>query len=107
MNLEKLQEFDMWEHFGLKCGSYSSEIDRAVIEIMKLCQRPDPMFMTDIAKKLELPEIFVELVQNIICSANDLFTYGCSPRGCFPEDDKKVSEFIRKCEGYYKAMWEE
>jgi hypothetical protein len=98
-------EFDMWNELGVPCGGYSSRIDFLVIEIMKNLQFPILPYVTDIAKKLEVSEDFVELVQYILCS-KDLFEYGVSPRGCFPKSYDQVKEFIEKCEEQYKKLWD-
>lgn len=104
MKIESIDYPSMWELLGVSYGGYNSEIDRLVIDIMKSLMRPDCLYMTDIAKILNCDELFVETIQYILCSTG-LWTYGTSPRGCFPENDEKCRELIDKCEIYFKEKW--
>jgi hypothetical protein len=65
----------------------------------------EPSFLTDIMKRLDLPEKYVELIQYILCSAG-LCDYGTSPRGCFFIDRAAARQFIEKCEKYFHNHWE-
>lgn len=98
------QEFDMWEVLGIPCAGYSSSLDEAMIGV--LCGIKDKKFNSDIAHELNLNEDFVELMQSIACSAK-LATYGTSPRGAFPEDEKALSIFIEKADEQFKKKWAE
>ena len=99
-----LEEFDMWEKFGVKFGGYNSSIDKKIIDIIKCHLENNNLFSSEVAKKLELDQDFVELVFYMMCST-ELWDYGTSPRGCFPVNKETCNKFLSDCEKQFYIMW--
>jgi len=97
------QEWDFWEDEAkINCVAYNSQIDQDLINIFKLIS--EGKFNTKIAKELDLPDQYVELMQSILCHA-DWCDYGTSPRGCWIDHKKDKLELIEKLEKYYFNRW--
>lgn len=99
--------FDPWEAIGLRCCSYNSEIDRRAIDVLREIARPEFTYCNDIAEKLELSPVEVELWQGIFCSAN-WCEYGTSPRGCWIVHDHGPDfgeRLIAAWEAYFERKW--
>lgn len=72
---------EIWREI-IKCGGYSSDVDCAIVEVMRDIKDNRPAYLTDIHKRTQHSIILVQLIQYIICSM-DYAEYGTSPRGCW------------------------
>lgn len=98
-------EFDPWTEWGLGCVGYNGQIDTDVINILKRIR--EKKFCTDIAKELNLPAQYVELIQSILAS-HDIVEYGTSPRGCwFNMSEIEADAYIKKWEDFYFRQYNE
>lgn len=96
-------EFDPWLELGLYAVSYNSQIDADVINVLKCVKQKK--FSTDIAKELNLPDQYVELIMSILASKN-ILEYGTSPRGgWFNMSNEEADAYIKKWEDYYYRTW--
>lgn len=103
--LEEGEEWDFWEHeLKLRCIAYTSEIDADLINVYKGIMAHK--YNTEIASELKLPPQYVELLQEMFCSA-DWASYGTSPRGCWPNLDHNPEEQLAKLKAWYLRKWEE
>jgi len=66
---------------GLDCFGYCGDINDDILNVIKTLNS-EHLFVTELAKKLNLGQKYVELIQYAICHA-DLADYGGSPRGCW------------------------
>lgn len=81
---EKEHEFNdlISENLKIDVFSYNDEVSDELFGVMKLISEKQAIFNTEIAKKLNLKNSHVELIQYILCN-NDHAEYGGSPRGCW------------------------
>lgn len=61
--------------------TYNGEIDADIVAVL-MESATDNFYMSDISKKLNLPEKYVELIQHVL-SDMDMVDYGTSPRGAW------------------------
>lgn len=89
---------EIWENL-IKNGGYNSAIDNDIISIMKSIRDDEDKWYQVIAKKLNLREEYVELIQYILCTL-DYAEYGTSPRGCWLTDkgNEMLELFIKRQE---------
>lgn len=88
--------FDPWDLFPSLYGSYSSEFDDCVIEVLRELQ-------TGVKKRFDLAS---EMVREMLC-IEELCEYGTSPRQCFPTQDfrEMLPDLLDRWERYYELQW--
>jgi len=101
MTDEIAEEWDFWEEAGLSCSGYGSKADANLIRVFEQT-RLEGSWYDDIAQRLELSPAYVELLMEILCSAN-FCEYGISPRGAWAinataeQNSKRLKDwFFRK-----------
>jgi Mn-dependent DtxR family transcriptional regulator len=101
---EALEEFNdmISTAFGIDVFTYNSEVTDEFWGVLEMVAENRPAYNTDIAKKLNLKESHVELIQYLLCN-KDHAEYGTSPRGCWltPKGEavyKKLKELKAKFE---------
>jgi len=94
---------DFWRDELGVIAPYNMRIDHDALAVLKGIVAGK--FNSDIAKELDLPEQYVELLQTLFCSA-DWAEYGTSPRGCWIIPYGKGDERITEFEVGMKRRWE-
>ncbi len=79
--------FNFFDMNGMQCVGYDEQIDIDFLNVLMLIKEKISYY--EIAKRLELPEQYIELIQSIFCSAG-WCEYGTSPRACWIAHDYKL-----------------
>lgn len=96
------REWDFWEYVGLQCAGYGSRSDANLIRVFEQTRLENSWF-EDIAQRLELSKDYVELLMEILCSA-DFCEYGTSPRGAWAVRDTSEQNSARLKE-WFERKW--
>jgi hypothetical protein len=96
-------EWDFWEQAGLTCCGYGSDSDKHLIDVFIETSKEDHWYES-IAHRLGLDKFYVQLLIEILCSA-DFCEYGTSPRGAWAIRDK-YEENLGKLQEWYSKKWE-
>lgn len=97
--------WDFWnDEAKLYCVGYNGQIDYDLICVW--LGVVDGQFNSDIAKRLELSDQYVELLQSVFCSVR-WANYGTSPRGCWPDEKEKAAEKTADLLRWYELKWGE
>jgi hypothetical protein len=95
-------EWDFWSTAGLTCSGYDSSNDYNLIRVFIETGKPNAWY-TDIARHLDLPDLYVALLMEILCSAN-FCEYGMSPRGAWAIRDTYEANLVR-LKAWYARGW--
>lgn len=98
MTCRSVDEFDPWEIFPEVYGSYSSDFDECILEVLSELLNGGP-------RRDDLP---ADIFREMLCTKN-LCEYGTSPRSCWPTPDFKalLPELVEKWTAYSAAQWAE